>query len=125
MKAKQASSAADPEVRAVPFPSSAFSPLCCVHTPVNAACHSCCNTPLSFFVPGHPLTKAFITHGGTNGLYEAIYHGIPMVGIPMFADQHDNLAHMVAKGAAVQVDFNTMKTQDLIDALKTVIYNST
>ncbi|XP_063012607.1 UDP-glucuronosyltransferase 2A2-like isoform X3 [Melospiza melodia melodia] len=88
------------------------------------------NTKIFDWIPqndllGHPLTKAFITHGGTNGLYEAIYHGIPMVGIPMFADQHDNLAHMVAKGAAVQVDFNTMKTQDLVDALKTVIYNST
>ncbi|XP_072784606.1 UDP-glucuronosyltransferase 2A2 isoform X4 [Taeniopygia guttata] len=88
------------------------------------------NTRIFDWIPqndllGHPLTKAFITHGGTNGLYEAIYHGIPMVGIPMFADQHDNLVHMVAKGAAVQVDFNTMKTQDLVDALNTVIYNST
>ncbi|XP_014118062.1 PREDICTED: UDP-glucuronosyltransferase 2A1 isoform X3 [Pseudopodoces humilis] len=88
------------------------------------------NTRIYGWIPqndllGHPLTKAFITHGGTNGLYEAIYHGIPMVGIPMFADQHDNIAHMVAKGAAVQVDFNTMKTQDLVDALNTVIYNST
>ncbi|XP_053797374.1 UDP-glucuronosyltransferase 2A2-like isoform X4 [Vidua chalybeata] len=88
------------------------------------------NTRIFDWIPqndllGHPLTKAFITHGGTNGLYEAIYHGIPMVGIPMFADQHDNLAHMVAKGAAVQVDFNTVKTQDLVDALNTVIYNST
>lgn len=117
MKATHASSA--------PFSSSVPALLCCVHSPVNAICHSCCNTPLSSSVPGHPLTKAFITHGGTNGLYEAIYHGIPMVGIPMFADQHDNLVHMVAKGAAVQVDFNTMKTQDLVDALNTVIYNST
>ncbi|XP_064273346.1 UDP-glucuronosyltransferase 2A2-like isoform X3 [Passer domesticus] len=88
------------------------------------------NTRIFDWIPqndllGHPLTKAFITHGGTNGLYEAIYHGIPMVGIPMFADQHDNLAHMVAKGAAVQVDFNTMTSEDLADALKTVIYNST
>ncbi|NXU99370.1 UD2A1 glucuronosyltransferase, partial [Cettia cetti] len=88
------------------------------------------NTRIYDWIPqndliGHPLTKAFITHGGTNGLYEAIYHGIPMVGIPMFADQHDNIAHMVAKGAAVQVDFNTMKSQDLVDALNTVIYNST
>ncbi|XP_068869496.1 UDP-glucuronosyltransferase 2A2-like isoform X3 [Aphelocoma coerulescens] len=88
------------------------------------------NTRIYDWIPqndllGHPLTKAFITHGGTNGIYEAIYHGIPMVGIPMFADQHDNIAHMLAKGAAVQVDFNTMKTQDLVDALNTVIHNST
>ncbi|XP_068259385.1 UDP-glucuronosyltransferase 2A2-like [Nyctibius grandis] len=74
---------------------------------------------------GHPLTKAFITHGGTNGIYEAIYHGIPMVGIPLFADQHDNIAHMRAKGAAVELDFSTLKTQDLVDALNRVINNST
>uniref|UniRef100_A0A8C2R7Z9 glucuronosyltransferase n=1 Tax=Capra hircus TaxID=9925 RepID=A0A8C2R7Z9_CAPHI len=30
---------------------------------------------------GHPKTKAFITHGGSNGIYEAIYHGIPMVDL--------------------------------------------
>uniref|UniRef100_A0A8C8SGI2 UDP-glucuronosyltransferase n=1 Tax=Pelusios castaneus TaxID=367368 RepID=A0A8C8SGI2_9SAUR len=73
---------------------------------------------------GHPKTKAFITHGGTNGIYEAIYHGIPIVGIPMFADQPDNIAHMKAKGMAVELDLNTMKAQDLIDALNTVINNS-
>ncbi|XP_047422619.1 UDP-glucuronosyltransferase 2A2 isoform X2 [Sciurus carolinensis] len=71
---------------------------------------------------GHPKTKAFITHGGTNGIYEAIYHGIPMVGIPMFADQPDNIAHMKAKGAAVEVNFNTMTSVDLLSALRTVIY---
>ncbi|XP_010897767.1 UDP-glucuronosyltransferase 2A1-like isoform X1 [Esox lucius] len=70
---------------------------------------------------GHPKTRAFITHGGTNGIYEAIYHGVPMVGIPLFADQPDNMVHMKTKGAAVIMDFNTMKTQDLVDGLNTVI----
>lgn len=126
MKAKRARSDADPEFRAVPFPSSAFAWVVrSAHVPVKAVCHSCCYMCLSFPVPGHPLTKAFITHGGTNGIYEAIYHGIPMVGIPMFADQHDNIAHMRAKGAAVGLDFSTLKTQDLVDALNTVINNST
>ncbi|XP_044874629.1 UDP-glucuronosyltransferase 2B31-like isoform X7 [Mauremys mutica] len=87
------------------------------------------NTRIYDWIPqndllGHPKTKAFITHGGTNGIYEAIYHGIPMVGIPIFADQPDNIAHMKAKGMAVQLDFNTMQTQDLIDALDMVINNS-
>ncbi|XP_069711579.1 UDP-glucuronosyltransferase 2A2-like isoform X5 [Phaenicophaeus curvirostris] len=88
------------------------------------------NTRIYDWIPqndllGHPLTKAFITHGGTNGIYEAIYHGIPMVGMPMFADQFDNVAHMRAKGAAVELDFSTLKTQDLVDALNTIINNST
>uniref|UniRef100_A0A8C4T3T1 glucuronosyltransferase n=1 Tax=Erpetoichthys calabaricus TaxID=27687 RepID=A0A8C4T3T1_ERPCA len=88
------------------------------------------NTRLYNWIPqndllGHPKTRAFITHGGTNGIYEAIYHGIPMVGIPMFGDQPDNMVHMKAKGAAVVVNFNTMTSQDLVDALNTVINNPT
>ncbi|XP_007940958.1 UDP-glucuronosyltransferase 2A3 [Orycteropus afer afer] len=84
------------------------------------------NTRLYDWIPqndllGHPKTKAFITHGGTNGIYEAIYHGVPMVGVPMFADQPDNIAHMKAKGAAVDVNMNTMTSADLLNALRTVI----
>ncbi|XP_070689753.1 UDP-glucuronosyltransferase 2A1-like isoform X1 [Pempheris klunzingeri] len=84
------------------------------------------NTRLYDWIPqndllGHPKTRAFITHGGTNGIYEAIYHGVPMVGIPMFADQPDNMVHMKAKGAALIVDLNFMKTEDLRDALNAVI----
>ncbi|XP_051806445.1 UDP-glucuronosyltransferase 2A2-like isoform X7 [Acanthochromis polyacanthus] len=84
------------------------------------------NTKLYDWIPqndllGHPKTRAFITHGGTNGIYEAIYHGVPMVGIPLFGDQPDNLVHMKAKGAAVTMDLNFMKSEDLTDAINTVI----
>nr|KAF6394214.1 hypothetical protein mPipKuh1_018452 [Pipistrellus kuhlii] len=84
------------------------------------------NTRLYKWIPqndllGHPKTKAFITHGGTNGIYEAISHGIPMVGLPLFADQPDNIAHMKTKGAAVRLDYNTISSADLLNALKTVI----
>ncbi|XP_037685835.1 UDP-glucuronosyltransferase 2B17-like isoform X2 [Choloepus didactylus] len=84
------------------------------------------NTRLFKWIPqndllGHPKTKAFITHGGTNGMYEAIYHGIPMVGIPLFWDQFHNIAHMKFKGAAVSLDFVTLTSTDLLNALKTVI----
>ncbi|XP_053452685.1 UDP-glucuronosyltransferase 2B31-like [Nycticebus coucang] len=74
---------------------------------------------------GHPQTKVFVTHGGANGIYEAIYHGVPMVGIPLFADQPDNMAHMRAKGAAVTLDFTTMSSADLLSALKTIINDPT
>ncbi|KAM4854659.1 UDP-glucuronosyltransferase 2B31-like [Thomomys bottae] len=86
------------------------------------------NTRLYKWIPqndllGHPKTKAFITHGGTNGVYEAIYHGVPMVGIPLFGDQPDNIVRVQAKGAAVQLDFTTFSSKDLLNALTTVINN--
>ncbi|XP_040602524.1 UDP-glucuronosyltransferase 2B31-like isoform X3 [Mesocricetus auratus] len=83
------------------------------------------NTRLYKWIPqndllGHPKTRAFITHGGTNGLYEAIYHGVPVVGIPLFGDQFDNVVHMKTKGAGVRLDFLTMSSTDLLNAVKTV-----
>ncbi|XP_051026304.1 UDP-glucuronosyltransferase 2B1 isoform X2 [Acomys russatus] len=83
------------------------------------------NTRLYKWIPqndllGHPKTRAFITHGGTNGIYEAIYHGVPVVGIPLFGDQYDNIVRMKTKGAAVRLDFLTMSSTDLFTALKTV-----
>ncbi|XP_056134730.1 UDP-glucuronosyltransferase 2A1-like [Lampris incognitus] len=84
------------------------------------------NTRIYDWIPqndllGHPKTRAFITHGGTNGIYEAIYHGVPMVGIPMFADQPDNMVHMKAKGAALILNLSFMETKDLVDAVNTII----
>ncbi len=46
-----------------------------------------------------------------------------MVGLPLFADQPDNLMHMKTKGAAVVLDINKMQSEDLVDALKTVLNN--
>ncbi|XP_065770221.1 UDP-glucuronosyltransferase 2B4-like isoform X4 [Muntiacus reevesi] len=86
------------------------------------------NTRLYKWIPqndllGHPKTKAFITHGGTNGIYEAIYHGVPMVGLPLFAEQPDNINRVKAKGAAVRLDLETMSKTDFLKALKQVINN--
>ncbi|XP_077877488.1 UDP-glucuronosyltransferase 2B17 isoform X2 [Ictidomys tridecemlineatus] len=84
------------------------------------------NTQIYNWIPqndllGHPKTKAFITHGGTNGVYEGIYHGIPMVGLPLFADQPDNIAYVKAKGAAIQLEYRTLSSSDLLKTLRMVI----
>ena len=39
---------------------------------------------------GHTATRAFLTHGGVHSYYEAIYHAVPMVVMPIGADQPDN-----------------------------------
>uniref|UniRef100_A0A3B5KSU0 UDP-glucuronosyltransferase n=1 Tax=Xiphophorus couchianus TaxID=32473 RepID=A0A3B5KSU0_9TELE len=84
------------------------------------------NTKLFDWIPqndllGHQLTRAFVTHGGTNGLYEALFHGVPVVGIPLFGDQPDNLARLSRRGAAVVLHFNHMTVDELEQALHAVI----
>lgn len=72
---------------------------------------------------GHPKTRAFVAHGGTNGVQEAIYHGVPVVGLPLFFDQPDNLNRIRAKGGAVIVDIATLDRHVFGDALKAAVYD--
>lgn len=51
----------------------------------------------------HKNIKAFITHGGLMGFQEAVYFGIPLIGIPIYGDQHTNLKCAVAKKIAVSL----------------------
>ncbi|XP_030648990.1 UDP-glucuronosyltransferase 2A2 isoform X1 [Chanos chanos] len=71
---------------------------------------------------GHTMTKVFVAHGGTNGVQEAIYHGVPMVGLPLVFDQPDNLSRMSAKGTAKIVDIATLDRTVFLEALKEVLY---
>ncbi|XP_034032135.1 UDP-glucuronosyltransferase 2B31-like [Thalassophryne amazonica] len=73
---------------------------------------------------GHPKMKVFVTHGGTKGIQEAIYHGVPIVGLPLFFDQSDNLSRIKAKGGARVVDISYLDRDIFADQLRTVIYNS-
>uniref|UniRef100_A0A8D8LN18 UDP-glucuronosyltransferase n=1 Tax=Cacopsylla melanoneura TaxID=428564 RepID=A0A8D8LN18_9HEMI len=54
----------------------------------------------------HPKCVLFITHGGIHSVLESLYHGVPMVGIPVFADQEQNLVTLQVKGMAEMVPFD-------------------
>ncbi|CAJ0588293.1 unnamed protein product [Cylicocyclus nassatus] len=46
----------------------------------------------------HPRLKLFVTHGGINGLTEALLRGVPLVVIPMFGDQFRNGRNVEKRG---------------------------
>ncbi|XP_045701599.1 UDP-glucuronosyltransferase 1-2-like isoform X1 [Phyllostomus hastatus] len=84
------------------------------------------NTVLVKWLPqndllGHPKTRAFITHSGSHGIYEGICNGVPMVMLPLFGDQMDNAKRMETRGAGVTLNVLEMTSEDLANALKTVI----
>ncbi|XP_066284085.1 UDP-glucuronosyltransferase 2C1-like [Branchiostoma lanceolatum] len=87
------------------------------------------NTKLLEWLPqndllAHPKTRAFITHAGSNGLYEALHHGVPMVCLPLFGDQPANAARVVARGLGVKLDFSTVTADQLYQAILHVVTNN-
>ncbi|XP_031787743.1 UDP-glucuronosyltransferase 2B20-like [Nasonia vitripennis] len=71
----------------------------------------------------HKNIRAFITHGGLMGTHEAIYYGVPMVGIPLMTDQHFNIKTYVTKGNAVKVELQEITTEKLTSAVSQVLKN--
>ncbi|XP_069940069.1 UDP-glycosyltransferase UGT5 isoform X2 [Cherax quadricarinatus] len=47
---------------------------------------------------GDPRLRLFITHGGLLSTQEATYHGIPILGMPVFVDQHHNVRQAQNEG---------------------------
>ncbi|XP_078686377.1 UDP-glucuronosyltransferase 1-2-like [Branchiostoma floridae x Branchiostoma belcheri] len=69
----------------------------------------------------HNKTRLFVTHGGTNGVYESVHHRVPMVSLPLAADHHDNVARVVGRGFGVKLDIFTMTTEELLQAINHVL----
>ncbi|XP_036338963.1 UDP-glycosyltransferase UGT5-like isoform X2 [Rhagoletis pomonella] len=71
----------------------------------------------------HPNVKLFITHGGMGSVVEAQYHGVPIVGIPLFGDQPSNMANVERSGFGLSVDYTTLSEESLNNAIQEVLNN--
>ncbi|XP_063475543.1 UDP-glucuronosyltransferase 3A2-like [Symphalangus syndactylus] len=69
----------------------------------------------------HPSIRLFVTHGGQNSIMEAIQHGVPMVGIPLFGDQPENMVRVEAKKFGVSIQLKRLKAETLALKMKQII----
>lgn len=71
----------------------------------------------------HPNVKVFISHCGKGGVTEAKYHGVPVLGIPLFAEQSGNVGILVSEGWAVKISFGDLNETIFSESLDEIVGN--
>lgn len=65
--------------------------------------------------------KLFITHGGLGSILEARYHGVPIVGIPVFGDQMANIEMATTEGWGIAIELKNLTQENLSDAVNKIL----
>jgi MGT family glycosyltransferase len=66
-------------------------------------------------------TDLFITHGGMNSVNEALYFNVPLIVIPMAADQPIVADRIVELGAGIKLDRDSLTAGQLRDSVQEVL----
>ena len=74
-------------------------------------------------VLAHPNLKLFITHGGLCSLLEAKYFAVPVLGIPLYGDQHANLQTASNEGSAKYLRYEDLSDYNLLYTIDELIKN--
>lgn len=70
---------------------------------------------------GHPNLKLFITHAGINGILESILRGVPLITVPMFADQFRNGKVAEYRGVGYYLAKSDLNGKNMKKAIETVL----
>lgn len=71
----------------------------------------------------HPNVRAFISHCGLGGVTEAKFNGVPILGLPVFGDQHTNLEGIVDEGWAVAQSLADLTEESFSKAVHEILTN--
>lgn len=66
-------------------------------------------------------TKLFITHGGMNSTNEGLYYGVPLIVIPLSADQPIIAGQVATIEAGIQLQMQSLTANQLYDAADHVL----
>ena len=69
----------------------------------------------------HPRTKLFISHCGAGGVYEALYHGVPILCIPLFGEQPHNAFMVQSKGYGKIIELKTTSKAEILKNIEVVL----
>ncbi len=69
----------------------------------------------------HSNVKLFISHGGLLGTSEAVYEGVPILGIPIFGDQRTNVKTIEVNGAGELLEYNDITENVVLEKIQRLI----
>ncbi len=71
----------------------------------------------------HPKTVACITHGGLNGIIEATNLGVPLITIPIFAEQDFQSYKLQARKLGIRLELRELTSDALTHAISEITTN--
>uniref|UniRef100_D3TPK4 UDP-glucuronosyltransferase n=1 Tax=Glossina morsitans morsitans TaxID=37546 RepID=D3TPK4_GLOMM len=71
-----------------------------------------------------PRVKLFITHGGLLSTIESIYHGKPLLGLPLFYDQETNVNRAQQMGFALSLDIKNLTKASFRETILEMMTNN-
>lgn len=98
------------------------------HQQTSGGIESTQNVRVTHWLPFSPrllfregVVSVFVTHCGDTSVYEALQFSIPLVGVPLFADQPDMCARVQDAGMGVSLDKFTLSSSQLSQAIEGVV----
>ncbi|CAG7720115.1 unnamed protein product [Allacma fusca] len=71
----------------------------------------------------HKKILGFVSHGGMLSTQEVTYYGVPVIGIPIFAEQDYNIECLRRLGVALKLEIATLNTAELSSTIRNLLNN--
>ncbi|XP_076057693.1 UDP-glycosyltransferase UGT5-like [Oratosquilla oratoria] len=68
-----------------------------------------------------PRVKVFISHGGLLSMQESLYHGTPLLALPIFADQPKNGDKIRINGYGITLIWEELTVDLIVDSIRALI----
>ena len=68
----------------------------------------------------HKAISMAIVHGGFNGIHESLYNGVPLIVVPLFADQFGNAGRVVHQGLGLSLDASTITAEKITSSINEI-----
>ena len=72
----------------------------------------------------HPKTRAFVTHGGKNSIFESIYYAVPMIVLPVGFDQPVNARNVAERNYGMHLHWKGLTVEKLAIAIREIVQNA-